>query len=114
VVDRIAEKLPFVKALDGLDLDAIRNKASGMDPSVIHPVDFAYNAVSAQILPSIVREYVGLRKEVEALTDKLAEFENAEPKMSGAAGGSRSGSGSGSGSGFEGNFIDAINRAFGG
>jgi hypothetical protein len=112
VVDRIAEKLPFVKALDGLDLDAIRNKASGMDPSVIHPVDFAYNAVSAQILPSIVREYVGLRKEVEALTDKLAEFENAEPKMSGAAGGSRSGSGSGSG--FEGNFIDAINRAFGG
>jgi hypothetical protein len=44
----------------------------------------AYNAVSAQILPSIVREYVTLQKEVDALTDRLAEYEDAEPAMSGA------------------------------
>ncbi len=107
VVERIAEKLPFIKALEGLDIAAVQSKAASVDPTVIHPVDFAYNAVSAQILPSIVREYVGLRKEVEALTDKLAEFENAEPTLSGSAGGSRPSAGG------EGNFIDAINRAFG-
>ena len=108
VVERITEKLPFVKTIDGIDINAIQNKAASVDPSVIHPVDFAYNAVSAQLLPTIVREYVGLRKEIEALTDKLAEFENAEPKMSGATGSGPKRSGG------EGNFIEAIDRAFGG
>jgi hypothetical protein len=107
VVERITEKLPFVKTIDGIDISAIQSKAASVDPSVIHPVDFAYNAVSAQLLPTIVREYVGLRKEIESLTDKLAEYDNAEPKMSGASGGGPKRSGS------EGNFIDAINRAFG-
>jgi hypothetical protein len=109
VMERITEKLPFVKALDGLDINAIQNKAASVDPSVIHPVDFAYNAVSAQLLPPMVRELMAMRKENEALTDKLAEYENAEPKMSGATGSSKRPSG-----GVEGNFIDAINRAFGG
>jgi hypothetical protein len=97
--------------LEGLDLNAIQNKASSVDPTVIHPVDFAYNAVSAQLLPTIVREYVGLRKEIESLTDKLAEYETAEPKLSGGSPNSPKRSGS---SGSEGGFVDAINRAFGG
>jgi hypothetical protein len=109
VMERITEKLPFVKALDGLDINAIQNKAASVDPSVIHPVDFAYNAVSAQLLPPMVRELMAMRKENEVLTDKLAEYENAEPKMSGATGSGKRPSG-----GVEGNFIDAINRAFGG
>lgn len=111
VVERITEKLPFVKTIDGIDINAIQTKAASVDPTVIHPVDFAYNAVSAQLLPTIVREYVGLRKEIEALTDKLAEYETAEPSISSGspakAGGARS-------SGHTGGFIDAIDRAFGG
>jgi hypothetical protein len=107
VVERITEKLPFIKAIEGLDIESIQSKAASTDPSVIHPVDFAYNAVSAQLLPSIVREYVGLRKEIESLTDKLAEYENAEPKMSGSTGNQTRSTVN------EGNFIDAINRAFG-
>ena len=110
VVERITEKLPFVKTLEGVDINALQTKAASVDPSVIHPVDFAYNAVSAQLLPTIVREYVGLRKEIEALTDKLAEYETAEPSISSGspakAGGARS-------SGSTGGFIDAIDRAFG-
>ena len=66
-------------------MGAIQAKAAEVDPSVIHPVDYTYNSVSAQILPSIVREYMGMRKENEMLTDRLAEFEGAEPKMSGSA-----------------------------
>lgn len=108
VVERITEKLPFVKTIEGIDINSIQSKAASVDPTVIHPVDFAYNAVSAQLLPTIVREYVGLRKEIEALTDKLAEYDNAEPKMSGSTSGGQKRSGG------EGNFIDAINRAFGG
>jgi hypothetical protein len=110
VVDRITEKLPFVKTLDGVDIQALQSKAASIDPSVIHPVDFAYNAVSAQLLPTIVREYVGLRKEIESLTDKLAEYESAEPTISSGS----SAKAQRPTSGGEGGFVDAINRAFGG
>lgn len=115
VMDRITEKLPFLKTFDKLDVGAIQQKASQTDPSVIHPVDFAYNAVSAQLLPAIVREYVSQKKEIEALTDRLASFEDAEPRISGT-GSSRlpTASGSRSTAGSDVNFIDAINRAFGG
>jgi hypothetical protein len=84
VVERVESKLPFLKGIEGLDLSAIREKAASVDPTAVHPVDFAYNAVSAQILPAVVREYATLRKEVETLTDRLAEYEDAEPKMSGS------------------------------
>ena len=84
VVERVESKLPFLKGIEGLDLSAIREKAASVDPTAVHPVDFAYNAVSAQILPAVVREYASLRKEVETLTDRLAEYEDAEPKMSGS------------------------------
>ena len=84
VVERVQQKLPFLSGLEGLDMSSVQQRASETDPSVAHPVDMAYNAVSAQILPSIVREYVTLQKEVDALTDRLAEYEDAEPSMSGA------------------------------
>jgi hypothetical protein len=115
VVERITEKLPFLKTFDKLDVAAIQQKAAQSDPTVIHPVDFAYNAVSAQLLPAIVREYVSQRKEIESLTDRLAEFEDAEPRISGT-GSSRlpTASGSRSAAGSDVSFTDAINRAFGG
>ena len=83
VVERVQEKLPFLKGIEGLDMSAIQQKASETDPSVLHPVDHAYNAVSAQVFPTVVRQYLEMRKEVEALTDRLAEYEDAEPAMSG-------------------------------
>jgi|TARA_A100001391_G_scaffold201873_1_gene189972 hypothetical protein len=85
VVERVQQKLPFLAGIEGLDMDVVQQQASEIDPSVIHPVDHAYNAVSAQLLPNIVREYVSMRKENEVLTDRLAEYEGAEPTMSGQA-----------------------------
>jgi len=84
VVARVQKKLPFLNGIEGLDMKSIQIKAAEVDPSVIHPVDYTYNSVSAQILPSIIREYVGMRKENEVLTDRLAEYEGAEPSMSGS------------------------------
>ena len=85
VVSRVQKKLPFLSSIDGLDMKAIQEKAAEVDPSVIHPVDYTYNSVSAQILPSVIREYMSMRKENEVLTDRLAEYEGAEPTMSGSA-----------------------------
>ena len=108
VVERVNEKLPFLSGVEGLDMKAIEAKAAETDPTVVHPVDFAYNAVAAQLLPTVVREYLTARKEAEALTDKLAEYEGAEPTMSGipAADGSSRASADMS-------FEEAINAALG-
>ena len=84
VVKRVGEKLPFLSGVQGLDMKAIEDKASDLDPSVVHPVDFAYNSVAAQILPTIVREYLSSRAEAEVLMNKLSEYEEAEPTMSGS------------------------------
>lgn len=108
VVARVKKKLPFLSGIDGLDMDAVQNKAAEVDPSVIHPVDYTYNSVSAQILPSIIREYVSMRKENDVLTDRLAEYEGAEPKMSGA---SSSGS---TKAGSDVDFATAVDAAFAG
>ena len=83
VVKRVGEKLPFLAGVEGLDMGAIQEKAADLDPSVVHPVDFAYNSVAAQLLPTIVREYLSSRAEADVLMSKLAEYEGAEPTMSG-------------------------------
>jgi hypothetical protein len=108
VVARVQKKLPFLSGIEGLDMKAIQEKAAEVDPSVIHPVDYTYNSVSAQILPSVIREYVGMRKENELLTDRLAEYEGAEPTMSGSAP-STEGSATNKAS-----FADAVDAAFAG
>jgi len=84
VVDRVLEKLPFLNGLD-IDMDAVKEKAFSISPDVIHPVDYAYNAVAAQLLPRIVKEYFQTLKENDSLTDRLADFESAEPNISGRA-----------------------------
>ena len=85
VVERVQQKLPFLSGIEGLDMATVQAKAAETDPSVIHPVDYAYNSVSAQLLPTVVREYMTMRAEVGALTDRLAEYEGAEPTMSGSS-----------------------------
>ena len=91
VVRRVTEKLPFLNGLDGVDFDSIETKASDLDPSIIHPVDFAYNSVAAQLLPTIVRQFMESRKENDSLMDRLAEYEDAEPTMSGTPNSDKSG-----------------------
>lgn len=85
VMSRISDKLPFLAKAEGVDLTAIESKAAEVDPSVAHPVDLAYNAAAGQLLPVMARQYLGLRKEVEALTARLAEFDAAEPRAPGAS-----------------------------
>ena len=110
VVERVQEKLPFLKGIEGLDMQAIQQKAAETDPSVLHPVDHAYNAVSAQVFPTVVRQYLEMRKEVETLTDRLAEYEDAEPAMSGQT---KASSVTGSGLSDDMTFEQRVNAALG-
>jgi len=110
VAARVQQKLPFLSGIDDLDMAAIQQKAAESDPSVMHPVDFTFNSISAQLLPKVVREFVSMRAENAELTDRLAAYEGAEPTMSGntptsgqVAGGAKA----------DASFEDAINAAFG-
>ena len=105
----VQDCLPVFKGVDGVDMEAIRTKASELDPHVVHPVDFAYNSIAAQLLPTIVREYLSSRKEADNLADKLATYEGAEPTMSGSVSSTDS-----TRSSNELSFTEAINAALGG
>lgn len=108
VVNKVKEKLPFLRAVEGVDFDAIQQKAASLDPSSADPVDVAFGSVAAQLIPALVREYAMMRKEVEDLTDKLAEYDSAEPTLSG-----RSPESSGSRVSSNMSFEDALNAALG-
>jgi hypothetical protein len=109
VAERVKKKLPFLSGIEGLDMEAIQQKAAEVDPSVLHPVDATYNSISAQLLPTIVREYIGLKKEVDSLTDRLSEYEEAEPTMSGTSPTSKQVAGQ---SNKDASFADRIEAAF--
>jgi len=83
VTQRIKDKVPFLSGFEGLDLEGIQKEAADVDPTVVHSVDFAYQAVAARLLPSMVKEYASSQKLIEELTSKLASYEDAEPKLSG-------------------------------
>jgi hypothetical protein len=107
VVERIQQKLPFLANIEGIDISKIEQESAAVDPSTLHAVDHVYNSVSAKLFPKIIREYVSLKKELDTITDRLAEYEKAEPQMSGRSNNTRASQTSGS-------FIDRVNSAFSG
>ena len=109
VVKRVGEKLPFLAGVEGLDMSSVQEKAADLDPSAVHPVDFAYNSVAAQLLPTLVREYLSSRAEADVLMSKLSEYEGAEPTMAGSPASDSASTVSGDLS-----FEDAISAALGG
>ena len=85
VAQRITDKVPFISGFEGLDMDNIAKEAASVDPTIVHPVDFAYQAVAARLMPSLVKEYASSQKLIDELTKQLASYEDAEPKLSGGS-----------------------------
>jgi hypothetical protein len=112
VVGRLEEKLPFLKGIEGLDLSAVEKKVSSTNPESLHLVDQQYNSVVAQVFPALIRDYVSLQKEIDHLTDRLSEYEDAEPGSNNGSNG-RSAPFKGSSGVNEGNFIERVSAALG-
>lgn len=110
VAEQIGRKLTFLDGIDGVDLKAITQRVAEQDISTLTPVDSAFHAFSAQLLPKVAREYLTLRKELDVLTDKLAKYDRATPR---AGGGGSSPAGVPSGNDGK-SFMDAVTAAFGG
>lgn len=110
VLDTVKSKIPFITTVDGLDLEAITAHAAETDPSLLDPVQGAYQAMSGKILPKLVPYVMELQKEIDALTDKLAAYAQADPKTGGGSGTEFSSSKPAT----EGGFLEAITAQLGG
>lgn len=84
-VDQVAEhlstKLPFLKSLEGVDLDTIVAKAKDTDPSALATHTQAYNTIAGELLPKFIRKYASLTKQVEELSDELSSYKKQTPRL---------------------------------
>jgi len=110
VAERLQNKLTFLSGIEGVDMHTLAQEAASVDPSTLDPVTGTYQAMAAKLLPKMANEYYALRRELEALTDQLAEYDKASPRTGGGSGNYASTSPAGS----DKSFLDAVSAAFGG
>ena len=108
VASRLRSKLTFLESIEGVDLAALTREAAATDPAVMDDVTSSYQVLTSKIFPKLAREYVMLQREIGALTDRLAEYDNAKPRAGSGSTVSQSSSPTGNKS-----FLDAISEAFG-
>jgi hypothetical protein len=109
VADKLKSKLTFLSGMDGVDLQTIAKEAAELEPSTLDPVTGTYQAIAAKLLPKMAAQYMSLQKEVDVLTDRLAEYDRAAPK----AGGGSLATGGAPVSADGKSFLDAVTAAFG-
>lgn len=109
VADKLKSKLTFLSGVEGVDLSAIAKEAAELEPSTLDPITGTYQAIAAKLLPKMAVQYMGLQKEIDTLTERLAEYDRAAPK---AGGGSLNTSGTPTTADGK-SFLDAVTAAFG-
>ena len=109
VADKLKAKLTFLSGVEGVDLAAIAKEAAELEPSTLDPVTGTYQAMAAKLLPKMAIQYMSLQKEIDTLTERLAEYDRAAPK---AGGGSLNTSGTPTTADGK-SFLDAVTAAFG-
>lgn len=109
VADKLKNKLTFLSGMEGVDLTVLAKEAAELDPSTLDPVTGTYQAMAAKLLPKMASQYLSLQKEIDALTERLAEYDRATPK---AGGGSLATAGAPVTADGK-SFLDAVTAAFG-
>jgi hypothetical protein len=109
VADKLKNKLTFLSGMEGVDLTAYAKEAAELDPSTLDPVTGTYQAIAAKLLPKMAAQYINLQKEIDALTDRLAEYDRAAPKAGGGALATGGAPVAADGK----SFLDAVTAAFG-
>ena len=109
VADKLQSKLTFLSSMDGVDLKAMAKDAAASDPASLDAITGTYQAMAAKLLPKMANEYLSLQREIESLTERLAEYDKATPRAGGGTGNY------GAQSAADGNksFLDAVSAAFG-
>ena len=109
VADKLKNKLTFLSGMEGVDLTVLAKEAAELEPSTLDPVTGTYQAMAAKLLPKMAAQYMSLQKEIETLTERLAEYDRATPR---AGGGSLATAGTPTAADGK-SFLDAVTAAFG-
>jgi hypothetical protein len=110
VAKTIKSKLSFLSTVDGVDMDQIAKDAASTDFTKLDAVSGTYQAMAAKLLPKMAAQYISLQKEIDNLTERLADFDRASPKAGGGSATPYSGNNADS----KKSFVDAVAAAFGG
>ena len=108
VAKRIEAKLPFLQAFEGVDLAKLTDEAAKTDYTKLDPALGAYHTMAGRLLPKMATEYLAARREIEALTERLADYDKSGSPLNG---GSPSGRAAPTADGLS--FEAAVNAAFG-
>lgn len=108
VAERLRSKLTFLEGVEGVDLRSLTKEAAEFDPLVADDVTSSYQVMTSKLFPKLAKQYLMLQREVDSLTDKLAEYDNAKPKV-----GSGSPIAAGAVMPDGASFLDSVSRAFG-
>lgn len=109
VADKLQSKLAFLSGMEGVDMAALTQEAANVDPAALDNVTGAYQAMAAKLLPKMANQYMSLQREIDVLTERLAEYDKATPRAGGGTAAAQAAGGDPSKS-----FLDAVSAAFGG
>lgn len=113
VAAKLKDKLSFLASMDGVDLSALASETSRVDPSDLDLVEGAYQAMAGKLFPKAASRILAQQREIDALTEQLAEYASAAPRAGGGfSPGSNGSKQTGPATGTS--FLDAVTNAFGG
>lgn len=88
VAKHLSTTLPFLKTMEGVDLDKVATNLKGSDPNALPAHLREYNSFAGELLPNFIRQNVKLQKALEELSDDLATYKRQTPRMTPDLGGS--------------------------
>jgi len=108
VSEKLLSRLPFLTGLPDVDFAALTKEAAASDHTVLDDISGSYQQITSKLFPSLAKSNMALQREIDALTEQLAKYDKATPRV---GGGSYSPPQGGVDAGRS--FLDAVNAAFG-
>lgn len=113
VADKLKTKLSFLSSMEGVDLSAIAADVARINPADLDHVEGSYQAMAGKLFPKVASRILAQQREIDALTEQLAEYASAAPRAGGGfSPGSNGSKQTGPATGTS--FLDAVTNAFGG
>lgn len=113
VADKLKAKLSFLSSMEGVDLSAIAADVAKINPADLDHVEGSYQAMAGKLFPKVASRILAQQREIDALTEQLAEYASAAPRAGGGfSPGSNGSKQTGPATGTS--FLDAVTNAFGG
>jgi hypothetical protein len=87
VAERLTSKIPFLKSIEGVNIEELTAKVRDTDPSAVPQHLHSYNAIAGELLPKILKQFAKAQRTVEELSDDIATYRRQSPRLTPDTGG---------------------------